>query len=147
MITCSYCKRPAERVTGKILYPHKKELYKKIFWRCSSCDASIGCKKDSDIPLGTLANAELRQLRMQAHHALDRIWKESLASRSYLYKLMSKDLNNSEPLHIGFSNNEKCVVIKQWAKDVYIWRKLQQLHQEGFSYMKMQNVIRKLEKE
>ena len=73
-IKCPYCEKVPELVTGDKVYPHRKDLYSKWFWRCEPCNAYVGCHPGTKNPLGTLANQELRAWRLQAHHAFDPIW-------------------------------------------------------------------------
>lgn len=75
LITCPYCDGAAEQVTGADVYSHRNDLGHKIFWRCQPCAAWIGCEIGTDIPLGILANAELRQWKRAAHDAFDPLWR------------------------------------------------------------------------
>lgn len=71
---CDYCGRPAKLVTKTYVgYPVRR------LWMCAACDAWVGCFPRSDVPLGTLANAELRGLRQEAHRVFDALWKEKAA--------------------------------------------------------------------
>lgn len=48
-------------------------------WVCGnypSCNSYVGCHKGTNNPLGTLADAELRELRKEAHALFDPLWKE-----------------------------------------------------------------------
>jgi hypothetical protein len=70
-LLCDYCNRPAKLVTKTYVgYPARR------LWTCDACDAWVGCFPQSDVPLGTLANAELRSLRQEAHRVFDVLWKE-----------------------------------------------------------------------
>ncbi len=60
MTICPYFHEPAELAYGTEVYPHRPDLQAKQFWLCGPCDAYVGCHKNSDTPLGRLANAELR---------------------------------------------------------------------------------------
>jgi ribosomal protein L37AE/L43A len=45
-------------------------------WACEPCQAWVGVHGQSKNPLGRLANAELRKLKMAAHSAFDPLWKK-----------------------------------------------------------------------
>lgn len=72
---CPYCGRAAELQDSAMLYDGRSFG---AVWVCPgwpACDAYVGCHKDTDRPLGRLANKELRELKKQAHAAFDPIWK------------------------------------------------------------------------
>lgn len=71
-LICPYCKNPADfRYDSKMVY-HGKD-YGPIYI-CFSCDAYIGCKKGTYIPLGRLANSELRMWRKKFRDVFDPKW-------------------------------------------------------------------------
>ena len=115
IVTCNYCNRPAELVTGKAIYPHRPDLFEKMFWRCAPCKAYVGCHKpgvnqgDGSRPLGRLANAELRAAKSAAHAAFDPIWKEGIKKRGSAYAWLS-DLLGIDPktCHIGEFDVDMC---------------------------------------
>lgn len=74
-VTCPYCSALAKLVDGRTVYPHRDDLAIKMFWRCGPCDAWVGCHPGTTVPLGRLANAELRAAKQAAHAAFDPLWK------------------------------------------------------------------------
>lgn len=97
---CDYCDRPAELASGAEVYPHRKELRSRQFWRCTNCDAWVGCHLpaaaggvgDGTVPLGNLANAELRQWRTTVKTFLDAMWKSKAMSRTEAYAWLAAKL-------------------------------------------------------
>ena len=77
-VKCDYCGDPAHLVGGAIIYPHRPDLHGKKFWHCGPCEAWVGCHPGTEIPLGRLADAELRLWKQKAHAAFDPIWKARL---------------------------------------------------------------------
>ena len=119
---CPYCGKEAKLVSGKHVYPHSEYLYRLSFWIFEPCDARVGTKENGD-PRGPLANARLRQLRMQAHQAFDQLWKggsKAGMSRSAAYRWLAKRLGVTErEAHIGGSGEEMCKRILEvcdWKK-------------------------------
>lgn len=112
-IICDYCKKEAELVSGKEIYPHRPDLSGLKFWRCSPCGAWVGCHKRSNaVPLGRLANAELRKAKSAAHAVFDPIWKSGSSSRKEAYQWLSKQLNIPfKDCHIGMFNIEQCAEV------------------------------------
>ena len=71
---CPYCRAPAKLVTGAEAYPQRSDLATVRVWICRPCGARVGCHPGTDVPLGTLADAELRRARAEAHDAFDVRW-------------------------------------------------------------------------
>ncbi len=91
-IKCNYCGRKANLLTGKELYPHRRDLWAKKFWVCKPCDAWVGCHDGTSKPLGILARREMRMARMEAHAVFDPIWKTGLMGRKDAYTWLAKQL-------------------------------------------------------
>ncbi len=117
VLTCPYCGGPAEKVGGAVIYPHRGDLYDRFFWRCVPCKAYVGCHKQTGKPLGRLANQKLREARLKAHEALDRLWKTQIpeemgAQRSRTYKWLSRTLGiPKEKCHIGMFDEAQCKAV------------------------------------
>ena len=69
-MNCPYCNNPAEWVSNAEVYgrPYGKSW---MMYLCRPCDARVGCHQNSQTPLGTMANKELRGWRIKAHDAID----------------------------------------------------------------------------
>lgn len=77
MKTCDYCLRPAVLIrAGEPHYPYRRD-YGPV-WACPPCDAWCGCHEGTENALGRLANAELRQAKIDAHAAFDPLWKAKM---------------------------------------------------------------------
>jgi len=118
-INCNYCGKAAQLVTGDVIYPHREDLYSLKFYLCNSCDAYVGCHKNSDaVPLGRLANAELRKAKSAAHAAFDPIWKSGKMTRNKAYELLAKSLRlDKKHCHIGMFDVETCEEVIAWCED------------------------------
>ncbi len=112
-IICPYCNAPAKLRDTKVIYGRS---YGKA-WICVNypeCDAYVGCHGDGGKPKGTLANAELRELRKQTHAAFDPIWrvkkhKRRAVKRSKAYRWLADVMGLSrEGCHIGKFDTEQC---------------------------------------
>lgn len=117
-VKCDYCHRDAVLVTGKVIYPHRPDLFGKMFWRCDPCDAYVGChprnprstdRRNGTIPLGRLANAELRAAKQEAHAAFDPIWKSGTMRRSAAYAWLAGKMGiSTDNCHIGMMDVAAC---------------------------------------
>jgi hypothetical protein len=124
-VICDYCGEPAKLVTGRSIYPHRPDLYKKKMWLCEPCDAYVGCHRDGK-PLGRLANAELRQIRMKTHALFDPVWKSGRMTRSEAYARLAKKLNiPKKKCHIGMFDVEDC------QRVIDLFRKKRHGHKEN----------------
>ena len=99
------------------------EVYRRSYgghvWLCRPCGAWVGCHKNSKrhIPLGRLANAELRQAKIDAHAAFDPLWK-AVAQRDGInpcharnrgYGWLAKEMGlDRQEAHIGKFDADQC---------------------------------------
>ena len=79
-------------VTGMQVYPHRYDLRNMKFYRCPVCKNFVGTHKGTEIPLGVIANEEIKNARMHIHSLLDPIWRSGKVSRRKCYKLISNKL-------------------------------------------------------
>ncbi len=109
-VICDYCGQRAELVGGYRVYPHRRDLYDKKFWVCEPCRAHVGCHQDSDgVPLGRLANAELRAAKRLAHAAFDPLWRDYGMKRAEAYEWLAGALEiAARDCHIGMFDVETC---------------------------------------
>lgn len=102
-IRCPYCgslasKRPASYVYGKKA-DKNKFLY--VCDRYPKCDTYVAAT-EKGLPMGTLANKELRRKRIAAHKSLNRIWKKGFMTKEQVYVWLQSRLNMTDKqMHIG----------------------------------------------
>lgn len=115
-MNCPYCQQPARFVTGKELYPLHQSLAKNYYYVCRRCDASVGCHKGTNKPLGNLANRELREARGRAHKAFDPIWRKHGINRNDAYKWLAEqmELTKSE-CHMAKMSIAECARVVELA--------------------------------
>ena len=112
MSRCPYC--GAEVVLKEAYEVYGTERSKKYpkMWVCSNfpkCDAYVGCHEGTDIPMGRLANARLRTLKMEAHKQVDVLWKSGLMSRREAYRWLADMMNMElDDCHIGMFDIKRC---------------------------------------
>ena len=108
-VKCDYCQGAARLVNGSAIYPHRPDLMDKKFWQCAPCKAYVGCHPDSMIPLGRLANAELRREKQKVHALFDPLWKSRHMKRSDAYAYLAKKLGMAQQnCHVGMFDVETC---------------------------------------
>ena len=111
--TCAACDSTnTALVTGRAIYPRRKDLHHLYFWQCQDCAAYVGCYPNTQTPLGTPADAQLRRLRRQCHKALDALWLDSpTTTRSDAYDMMR---THTGVTHIGSTTAEDCERVLAW---------------------------------
>lgn len=114
MHKCDYCGNPAELVTGEAIYPHRRDLHAKHFYRCEPCGAYVGCHSGTTKALGRLANAELRAAKMAAHAAFDPKWRAGNMKRKQAYAWLADKLGMEiNKCHIGMFDVALCTRVAQ----------------------------------
>ena len=127
-IRCPYCGRPVQFHPASYVYGENNLNPESYLYVCNGypeqCDAYVGAQKVSLKPMGTLANGELRHKRIEAHRALDRIWKEGYMTRRSAYIWLQYRLGLREKdMHIALFSDYYCdetireckAYIEQWA--------------------------------
>src|SRR3990167_11355804 len=109
---CPYCKNEAKWCENKEKYGKN---YGKSYmcYYCRDCDAYVGCHNNTEEPLGSMANKELRGWRMKAHDAIDPLWKSGKYARRQIYHRMQ--LYFRKEVHIGESDIKMCKKIIKFA--------------------------------
>ncbi|MFJ7407143.1 MULTISPECIES: zinc-finger-containing protein [unclassified Lysinibacillus] len=103
---CPYCQEQAEFISSKDFYGTD---YRTNLYVCRPCDARVGTHGRGKTPLGTMANAELRELRKLCHARFDVRWKYGKVSRSKAYQQLADMMGLTRELaHIGMFDKEQC---------------------------------------
>ncbi|MEJ1518211.1 zinc-finger-containing protein [Bacillus cereus] len=103
--SCPYC-------NSNVIYTSNKEIYGKEIengkcYKCTNCDSYVGVHKGTNIPLGRLANRELRTLKKKAHSLFDPIWETGKKKRSQAYSELAKKLGiPTKECHFGWFDKE-----------------------------------------
>ena len=116
IVTCDYCGEPAVLRDSKEIYG--RDYHQKI-WHCAPCEAWVGTHRNSKrhIPLGRLADEELRYWKQLAHGAFDPLWKkregknkkENGIKRSNAYRWLAEKLGiDVKDCHIGMFDVDQC---------------------------------------
>lgn len=111
-VVCPYCGSEARLIDSVFIYGRS---YGKI-WLCGrypECDAYVGVHKNSraHVPLGRMANAELREWKKRAHSAFDRFWRGKM-SRSSGYRELARRLEMPHSAaHIGMFDVKECKAV------------------------------------
>lgn len=80
-VICQYCLQPAKKVTGQDIYPHRVDLKDNVYWACSPCQAYVSSDPTTNKPIGLLANAKTRKLRVAVFQLLEKLVRLKLMTR------------------------------------------------------------------
>ena len=117
---CPYCGRSAVWCDNKIIYGQNYGRSFKI-WHCKPCDAYVGCHNNSQKPLGTLANRELRVWRQRAHQAIDPLWQSGKVKRWKVYEKLQRAFGRE--IHVGESDIKTCREIIERTPEIFNLKK------------------------
>ena len=116
-IKCPYCGSRALLRPASVVYGAKAADPAAPYYVCArfpACDAYVAAHKKNCLPMGSLANAELRRKRIQAHAALDRLWESGLMSKKQAYLWLQVELGLPEQeAHIGRFSIFRCEQVIQ----------------------------------
>ena len=87
---------------------------------CLDCKASVYCHEGTRVPLGYMADAETRLLRMKAHEVFDPLWQHKLVTRDAAYDWLARQLGIPDnAAHIGRLSKPQLEAIIRKASRYY----------------------------
>lgn len=112
---CPYCGSPVVLAGNSIIYG--KPFGNGKAYICTryseGCRSYVSVHDGTEIPMGRMADPELRELRKECHRRFDAIWrkhgprKQQCDTRRAMYRALARRLNIArKECHIGFFNNE-----------------------------------------
>jgi hypothetical protein len=125
---CPYC-------NGKTEFVDSKEVYGTgygMIYLCLECQAWVGVHEGTDRALGRLANAELREWKIQAHYWFDAVFKKGfinqifpeyipgLSNREKAYCWLAEKMHIPRAeCHIGMFDVSQCGEVVRICKQAY----------------------------
>jgi len=110
-VICPYCGNPAIYGPNEEFYNGRRYGKSYMCYYCKPCDAYVGTHNNTTKPLGTMANPELRNLRIQAHLLFDPLWRSGKMTRNQAYRMLKDKMGKW--IHMGESTVEDCQLIIQ----------------------------------
>ena len=97
--------RPAADIYGD--RSRKDQLY--VCSNSPRCQSYVSTYPGTNIPMGTLADGDLRNLRIRAHRRFDEVWKSGIMSRDNAYRWMAELFGISmQDAHIAMFGEYRC---------------------------------------
>jgi hypothetical protein len=107
---------------GAVEIAHHTQLYRREFsewpwaYRCTTCDARVGMHPFTAIPLGTLADEALRDLRKTCKQPFEMLWQSKRMTRTEAYVALAAHLGVPvEECHFGWFDADRCLAARTWA--------------------------------
>ena len=117
---CPYCGAPVVLRSADGIYKNNERGM--MLYVCSNypkCDAYVRVHAGTNIPVGTLANQELRSLRRTAHSYFDRLYKTGIMSKQDAYLWLSDLLQSPlSEAHIGYLGEYYCKQVIEESRKV-----------------------------
>ena len=112
---CVECGGVGRPVNGEVIFPHRPDLAKLIYYLCK-CGAYVGSHYKGLHPLGYPAGPETRLARQSAHEHFDRIWRYNLMSRDAAYDWLARRMGmHVLDCHIAKLNKAQAVQVTRIA--------------------------------
>lgn len=111
-VKCPYCNGVAVKRPASVIYGEKnwdKEAYVYVCPWYPFCDSYVAAHKKTGLPMGTLANGDLRHKRIMAHRAFNRLWQNGYMDRKAAYRWLQVQLGLPESMaHIAMFSEYMC---------------------------------------
>lgn len=106
---CRYCSGCVELVSNSEIYNGREYGDWPYAYLCTDCKAYVGLHPDTDIPLGTVAAAQLRKDRNAAKDAFHRMKEKRGFSRSLAYQWLAGKMGiEVDVCHFGWFDQDDC---------------------------------------
>jgi hypothetical protein len=106
---CRYCNGTVRIVGHAVIYFGRTFGDWPWVYRCEACSARVGMHRFTNLPLGTLADKTLRDVRNRCKKPFDRIWEGGHMGRSQAYRWLGEHLGKSiADCHFGLFEAPEC---------------------------------------
>lgn len=96
--SCRYCDGKVQLTSNAEVYQGREHGDWPYIYLCKPCNAYVGLHPNTDIPLGTMANKELRELRKVKKLIFIELSKDKGWSRNQAYHWLSERMS-VKPIH------------------------------------------------
>lgn len=117
---CPYCGSPvALRSVGGIYKENNRGTMLYVCARYPECDAYVRVQPGTNIPLGSLADRDLRALRNQAHRYFNQLYLSGLMTKENAYAWLSDQISAPrKEAHIGHLGEYYCKLVIDKSREL-----------------------------
>lgn len=116
-ITCRYCQGEVRLVENQEIYGKNYGKYPYSYW-CEKCGSYVGIHPGSDLPLGTLADHNLREWRKRSKKAFIDYYQSKHWKRETAYQWLQQKLCLlPDDCHFGLFEIEDCINVLEVLKN------------------------------
>lgn len=113
-IRCPYCGAAARYQSADGIYhDNSRNVMLYVCPNYPECDSYVRVHKGTKIPVGTMANKELRKLRKEAHDQFNKLYMYGYMTKDEAYRWLADIINTTElsNAHIGNMSEYYCKVV------------------------------------
>ena len=110
-IHCPNCGAKATLHPASYVYDNNRSAgsYLDVCDRYPICNSYVAAHRSTLLPMGSLADAELRHKRIQAHRAFDRLWRSGLMTKKEAYQWIQAEFGlHEDQAHIAQLGTNMC---------------------------------------
>lgn len=110
-IHCPNCGAKATLHPASFVYGNSRgtDKYLYVCDRYPACNSYVAAHRATLRPMGSLADAALRNKRIQAHRAFDRLWRSGLMTKKEAYQWMQAEFGlHEDQAHIAQFGTYMC---------------------------------------
>ena len=127
---CRYCNGPVELVENSEIYRRNYGKWPYAYL-CRPCNAYVGLHPNTLIPLGSLADGELRRARKTSKELFYAYVKDFALTRSQGYAHLAAAMGiHGKHRHFGMFEQDQCELAVQKIQELYTERKKEQEDQQ-----------------
>ena len=121
---CPYCGAPVQIRPASEIYGDSSltgKMY--VCSRYPDCNTYVGTHAGTLVPLGQMANGDLRHLRILAHREFDSMWRTGVMSRGTAYRWLADLFGLRQcDAHIGRFGEHQCKALIDKCKELKTFR-------------------------
>lgn len=115
---CPYCgSNSVLRSADGIYYDNSRDVMLYVCKNYPKCDSYVRVHPGTNIPMGSLANKELRAMRRDAHHHFNKLYSKGGMSKRDAYEWLAETVGLPvEKAYIGFMGEYYCSLVIEESK-------------------------------
>lgn len=108
---CPYCNSEVKLMPNSVIYSGTSYGDWPYAYLCRSCKAYVGVHPYTDIPLGTLADRDLREARKNSKAYFMELSRRRAISRTKMYAWLAEEMDlDADECHFGWFNTAQCTL-------------------------------------